>query len=762
MPRPEGLEDRRLLAVLTVKIAADLGAGSLRDIVGKAASGDTIKFSPSLSGSTITLTSGEIVASKSLTIQGPGAALLTISGNNASRIFNFGGTGSVDSVSGLTLTKGSAVVGAAIEDSDTSGTLTLNNCTFSSNIAAPAPGTTGSAFGGAVVSDASLTVVGCTFGGNRAVAVTGPSGIPNYGPGADGGAIWAAGSSLRVTQSSFTANQTQGGFGGLGGGNAGGGAIAWFQIAGISDGVGPVVVITGDTFTANSANAGTADNPGTGGAAQGGAVEVVAGDSAGLTTTISSDTFSSNSAVGGIGGNGGLARGGSLMLDGNFASSPTFVVNNNQFLTGAAVGGRAWTQYSPGNGGDAYGGAVSLVAGLAGSASFSFNTNRVYNATAQGGQGGASNGFQIRGGQGGDARGGGIYLDAFLSSAASFNVNAASLNADRAIGGAGGSSSVGGQGGGGGFASGGGLAAMSGTSAAPSFSVDQGSILSCTATAGDGGQGGAYNAAEGTGGSGGAGGASFGGGAALDPGDSAGAVYKVTRTSFVGNISTGGGGGGGGAGGQGGSGGFGNFGAGGGLAMVLHIDGHTGYDDGLATALQVTVGSCFFNNDRAFGGKGGNGGAGVYSGGSGGAGGYSYGGAITIQGSSGNPSNQVTLDTDVLSGNLSQGGAGGAGGVGSFFIGTGGTGGNAYGGGIVTRFSGSVRLAHSSILRNQAVGGSGGGSGGNIGSSGIGVGGGISANSYVYGGTDYRTTDTQIAGNVADYNANIDGIIGYY
>jgi len=38
--------------------------------------------------SPITLTSGQIVIDKGLTIQGPGANLLTISGNNSSRVFN--------------------------------------------------------------------------------------------------------------------------------------------------------------------------------------------------------------------------------------------------------------------------------------------------------------------------------------------------------------------------------------------------------------------------------------------------------------------------------------------------------------------------------------------------------------------------------------------------------------------------------------------------------------------------------------------------
>jgi hypothetical protein len=60
---------------------------SLRQAVAAANSGDTIEFAPALIGSTITLASGQIAIHKAMTIAGPGADLLMISGNNASRIF---------------------------------------------------------------------------------------------------------------------------------------------------------------------------------------------------------------------------------------------------------------------------------------------------------------------------------------------------------------------------------------------------------------------------------------------------------------------------------------------------------------------------------------------------------------------------------------------------------------------------------------------------------------------------------------------------
>jgi hypothetical protein len=74
-------------ATFTVTSTADAGLGTLRDAVdlANAAPGpDTINFAVT---GTITLTTGAIRILDALTIQGPGAANLTIDGNQASRIF---------------------------------------------------------------------------------------------------------------------------------------------------------------------------------------------------------------------------------------------------------------------------------------------------------------------------------------------------------------------------------------------------------------------------------------------------------------------------------------------------------------------------------------------------------------------------------------------------------------------------------------------------------------------------------------------------
>src|SRR5262249_50333522 len=84
-PRLEALEDRSLPSTLTVVNNLDSGAGSLRGEIAAANPGDQIVFATSVH--VITLTSGELAVNKNLDIEGPGAAKLTVSGNNASRVF---------------------------------------------------------------------------------------------------------------------------------------------------------------------------------------------------------------------------------------------------------------------------------------------------------------------------------------------------------------------------------------------------------------------------------------------------------------------------------------------------------------------------------------------------------------------------------------------------------------------------------------------------------------------------------------------------
>lgn len=85
----------------------DQGAGSLRDVVGLALSGDTIDLT-TLGCSTITLTSGEILTPlNDLTLIGPETSTLTLESGGASRILAHTGTGQL-SVDALAIRNGTA------------------------------------------------------------------------------------------------------------------------------------------------------------------------------------------------------------------------------------------------------------------------------------------------------------------------------------------------------------------------------------------------------------------------------------------------------------------------------------------------------------------------------------------------------------------------------------------------------------------------------------------------------------------------------
>lgn len=84
-----------------VTTTADAGAGSLRDVLAAATSGDTITFTLP-SPSTISLTSGELPITTSVTISGPGANALSIV-NASGRVFNLDTSGKTALISGVHL-----------------------------------------------------------------------------------------------------------------------------------------------------------------------------------------------------------------------------------------------------------------------------------------------------------------------------------------------------------------------------------------------------------------------------------------------------------------------------------------------------------------------------------------------------------------------------------------------------------------------------------------------------------------------------------
>jgi hypothetical protein len=361
----EALEDRHLLATITVTSLTDNGSGgtTLREAVTSANSGDTIVFAASLFSSgpaTIQLSSTDTghlrLEVDNLTIQGPGADLLTIRAHDPTpasdngdgrRIFNIGdGNGSnfIDvTISGLTLAGGDPNLG----DPDTGSggairnmeNLTVLNCVFTDNFT----------FGGGAISNAlttsgggagALIVTDSTFIGNRAqdggaiIVESGSATITrtrfedNIAENS-GGAIISRNCPLTITDSTITGNQAGNPdplyFSGVGGGVALYGTssshhlsitgstidgnTAGYQGGGIFNSGGRLT-ITNSTVSGNTAD-GTNNRPGGGG---------IYSDT-GQSVTISHSTVTGNTVD-------VASRGGGIASPGNVALNHTIVAGN--------------------------------------------------------------------------------------------------------------------------------------------------------------------------------------------------------------------------------------------------------------------------------------------------------------------------------------------------------------------------------------------------------------------------------------------------
>src|SRR5262249_543926 len=145
-------------ATITVNSTSDpteSGKTTLRDALAAASDGDTINFSVTTPAA-ITLTSGQLVVSSSVTVSGPGANLLTVDANHASRVLSVNSGLSV-TISGLTITKGLlSQNGGGIFNSRS--TLIVSNCTII--------GSFGTRGGGIFNDRGNLTVNNCTISGN--------------------------------------------------------------------------------------------------------------------------------------------------------------------------------------------------------------------------------------------------------------------------------------------------------------------------------------------------------------------------------------------------------------------------------------------------------------------------------------------------------------------------------------------------------------------------------------------------------------------
>jgi hypothetical protein len=308
VPRLEALEDRTLLSTFTVLNLNDSGPGSLRAAV--ASGDDTIAFAKGLHG-TIVLTSGELMLNNSVTINGPGANRLAVSGNNSSRVFEVAAGLNV-AINGLTITHGSAPDqgGGVLNDG---ANLTLSGDVLSQNTAFESA--TNGARGGALYSlGGVLTITDSQIIGNQARGATGESA---FGDGFGGG-LYIRGGSATISDSTISGDLARGGDNSSDGYAAGGGILTAVPTS-VSD----------CTISDNVARAGdnTPDN-----GAVGGGIDIAASS-----TAITGSTFIGNQAVGGNGGTGsfvGIAEGGAINSYGAVSiSGSTF--DQNQALAGS-------------------------------------------------------------------------------------------------------------------------------------------------------------------------------------------------------------------------------------------------------------------------------------------------------------------------------------------------------------------------------------------------------------------------------------------
>ncbi|WP_422924199.1 beta strand repeat-containing protein [Singulisphaera sp. PoT] len=700
------LEGRIVLSTLVVTDANDSGPGSFRQAIIDAHGGDTITFANSLRGQTITLTSGELAINKDLDIEGPGAGFLTVSGNDASRVFNVS-AGVNATIAGLTITDGRSGDGGGIINR---GNLSLQKSTVTANEADGTLDISGWAQGGGITNKAggTLTISQSTISGNKSIGED-DSFIAGLG---FGGGVMNE-SLLTIISTTISGNQ------------AIGGASSHVSGAGIGGGIGSITVtvnnyqypqslqIVNSTLINNQA-IGTdvpSDFSSVAGNASGGAIALGAGP-----TTITGTSFIGNRAIGGDGG-AGFASGGAITGGGGVVS-----ISNSSFTGNEAIAGDGddATGALFDEGASADGGAISIGTNQMTIIGSTFTANKAIGGdagtpslfSAGGGASGGAISFSQSGGTstvtiGGDSS---ATPPPTSTSSPGATIIGSEFTDNQVIGGRG-------NGGQGGQATGAAIAMSGSYAASPDFtsvtvSPSKMTIIGTTITG---------NVAQA--GPGATGGAATGGGICTTIGSLA-----ITGSNLSGNLALGG------AGLQGGAGGTAQ---GGGL---------------LTTDSTVTLTGTLVTNNQAIGGAGGDG----TSGDAGGAGGNAQGGGLAtavggldylgiILGVFPAPST-LTVNGGALTGNLAEGGVGGQG-DGS---GAGGVGGSASGGAAINSANTVLTFKSSLLSGNVALGG--------IGAQGAARGNALGGAVFDAGPMPYlllpagvlNMTDTLVVGNLAD------------
>jgi hypothetical protein len=261
--------------------------------------GGTVDFKAGLTG-TITLTSGELDISKDLTIGGPGAAAITVSGDHAFRVFNIPATVSAV-ISDLTITNGNSGSnsGGGI---DNAGTLTITGSTICDNTAEA---------GGGIESIGTLTLTSSIISGNTAV---GAGGMDSFGPATITDSVISGNTAVNAAGITFVGPATV--LNCTISGNSASGSGSFIEGGGINVNGGNHLTIISSTISGNSVTGPTF--------AEGGGIFA----SVPSTVTIINSTMSGNSATGGFTGAGG----------GIFDDFSTLTLVNSTISSNSALG----------------------------------------------------------------------------------------------------------------------------------------------------------------------------------------------------------------------------------------------------------------------------------------------------------------------------------------------------------------------------------------------------------------------------------------
>jgi hypothetical protein len=354
-------------------------------------------------GPGITINAGGKLEGLSITGDNSGISIsgLTITNGSASAGGDLSITGGVNiSLTGVKLSNGKGATGAGLYIDDSGATITITKSVITGNHAIGAAGATSAGYageGGGIANLAGTLIIQGSSKITHNTATGGAGAAGGYaGAAGAGGGIFNTGT-LTITSATISGNTATGGNGGAG---------------------------IGYSYSAKTQSATTATAGGDGGDAYGGGIA-----NSGGTVTIQKSVISGNSAHGGAGMSGGKAGVG--------ANGTAFTVTNGSTYA-AGDGAYGGNGMNGGNGGNAVGGGVgsngpgsvtltqSTVSGnvatsghggngSAGGKGGNGGAGGTYNGTTYAPGNGGNGGYGGNGGSGGLAAGGGVYCSGALT-----------------------------------------------------------------------------------------------------------------------------------------------------------------------------------------------------------------------------------------------------------------------------------------------------------------------------------------------------------